>query len=87
MKPPSPDQPIFEEALVELEKIVRELEDGKINLDQALSSYERGVGLLKHCYGKLQAAELKIQTLMGVDKDGNPVTESFEHAASLTKGN
>lgn len=35
----------FEEALAELEEIVRDLEDGKVTLDQSINAYERGTAL------------------------------------------
>ena len=40
----------FEQALAELEAILRELEDGTTNLEDSLARYERGVGLLRQCY-------------------------------------
>jgi exodeoxyribonuclease VII small subunit len=70
----------FEMALAELEKIIRELEDGQIGLEESLAHYEKGVGLLKRCYGQLQQAEQKILILKGVDGDDRPVTEPFETA-------
>jgi exodeoxyribonuclease VII small subunit len=73
----------FEQALVELEKIVRDLEDGKIGLEQSLTRYEHGVGLLKTCYGQLRQAELKILELVGVDEKGEVRVRPFEHTASV----
>src|SRR5690606_22107211 len=43
----------FEDALKELEEIVRALESGKGKLDEAIKSYERGVALKRHCERKL----------------------------------
>jgi exodeoxyribonuclease VII small subunit len=77
-----PDSPTFEQALAELEQIVRELEDGQTGLEAALASYEKGVGLLKRCYGQLRAAEQRIVQLTGVDAEGRPVLQPFEHAAT-----
>ena len=68
----------FEMALAELEKIVRELEDGQIGLEESLAHYEKGVALLKRCYGQLQQAEQKILLLKGTDEDDQPMTEPFE---------
>lgn len=79
----SPESPTFEASLLELEKIVRDLEDGKIGLDDSLKRYEQGVGLLKSCYGQLQSAEQKILELLGVDENGQPKVRPFEHAASV----
>jgi exodeoxyribonuclease VII small subunit len=77
------DAPTFEQALADLERIVRELEDGKIGLEESLARYEQGVGLLKRCYGQLRQAEQKIVELTGQDGDGNPLTKPFDHSASI----
>jgi exodeoxyribonuclease VII small subunit len=73
----------FEQALTELESIVRALEDGETGLEDALARYERGVGLLKRCYGQLRQAEQRILLLTGEDGDGQPLTRPFEHSATL----
>lgn len=80
------DSPIenltFEQSLAELERIVRELEDGQTGLEEALARYETGVGLLKRCYNQLSQAEQRILLLTGQDEEGRPVTQPFEHAAT-----
>lgn len=53
----------FEEALAELETIVRTMEEGKTSLEESLASYERGTSLLKFCQQALTAAEQKLQVL------------------------
>ena len=53
----------FEEALKKLEKIVEELESGKLSLDDSLKKYEEGVKLSRFCHKTLQAAQKKIQVL------------------------
>lgn len=53
----------FEDALGELETIVRELEDGRIKLDQAISAYERGARLKAHCEKKLAEAKAKVEKI------------------------
>ncbi len=53
----------FEEALTKLENLVRELEAGKIKLDEAVSSYEQAVALKKLCEKKLNDAKLKIEKI------------------------
>ena len=75
-------EPTFEVALAELERVLRSLEDGATTLDEGLAQYERGVGLLKSCYARLRDAELRITQLAGVDAEGKPVIQSFDHAAS-----
>jgi exodeoxyribonuclease VII small subunit len=79
------DAPRFEHALAELEKILRDLEDGTTTLDDALARYERGVQLLRVCYGQLKDAEQKIQQLSGVTEEGKPQLQLFEHTASMEK--
>lgn len=75
----------FEQALAELDRIIREMEDGKIGLEDSLARYEQGVGLLKQCFGQLRQAEHRIQELTGVDEQGNPITKPFDHTASAAK--
>ena len=78
------EQPVpFEHALKDLEQIVRQLEDGEIGLEEALTHYEKGVRLLKLCYGQLRAAETRIQILTGATLDGQPVLDKFEHIPTL----
>jgi exodeoxyribonuclease VII small subunit len=72
----------FEQALTRLEEIVRELEDGQTGLEEALARYETGVGLLKRCYGQLREAEQRILHLTGLDAEGRPVLQPFEHMAT-----
>lgn len=78
------DSTSFEEALSRLEDMVARLEAGNIPLADALAQYEQGVRYLNHCYGLLERAERKIEQLTGVDADGNPNTEAFEHRATST---
>lgn len=75
----------FEQALNELDRILRELEDGTTSLEDALARYERGVGLLRMCYGQLRTAEQKIQQLAGVSEDGKPELKPFDHMSSVEK--
>jgi exodeoxyribonuclease VII small subunit len=81
MTPPEPVA--FEEALAELESILRSLEDGTTGLEESLARYERGVGLLKTCYAQLRQAEQRITQLSGVGEDGKPLTQPFEPPATL----
>jgi exodeoxyribonuclease VII small subunit len=73
----------FEDALQELERIVRDLEDGDTGLEQALARYEQGVGLLKRCYAQLRQVEQRIVELTGKDENGSPVLRPFEHTSSI----
>jgi exodeoxyribonuclease VII small subunit len=60
----------FEDALKELEDIVRTLEQGKAKLDDAIKSYERGVLLKQHCETKLREAQMKIDKIVGSVEGG-----------------
>lgn len=82
MQAPNFESLPFELALAELERVVRDLDDGQIGLEEALSRYEQGVKLLKRCYGQLRDAEKRIVELVGVDAAGNVVTRPFEHSAT-----
>ena len=68
----------FEEALIQLENIVRELESGRIKLDDAVSSYEKAVALKKLCSDKLQAATLKVEKIE-ISKDGTISTSPLDN--------
>ena len=53
----------FEDAMLELEAIVRRLEAGSLSLDESLAAFENAVGLVKLCNEKLSAAEQKVRIL------------------------
>ena len=55
----------FEQALDELDALVRRMEAGELSLDDAVAAYRRGAELAKHCQGKLVAAEQEIRKLDG----------------------
>lgn len=54
----------FEEALVSLETIVKELEQGDIPLEQALTQFKKGIELSQQCENKLTAAEEMLTKIM-----------------------
>ena len=53
----------FEEALKKLEKIVEELENGGLSLDEALKKYQEGIELSRLCTQRLESAKKKIDIL------------------------
>lgn len=59
-----PAEPSFEKGLQELEKVVEQLEDGDLPLEQALERFERGVELSEACRKQLEAAESKVEILL-----------------------
>lgn len=74
---PSVEKMGFEAALAELETIVRDLETGKVSLEQSISAYERGMALKSHCESKLRDAQMKIEKIV-VGANGAVTTESFD---------
>lgn len=67
----------FEDALGELETIVRDLETGKAPLEKSIESYERGIALKKHCEEKLRDAQAKIEKIT-VKQDGSLAAEPLD---------
>ena len=59
----------FEDALAELEQIVRRLEAGQVKLDDAIQSYERGAQLKRHCEQKLNEAQQRVDRIV-IGSDG-----------------
>jgi len=77
MKDLNLDKLTFEDALARLEAIVRELEGGKIKLDDAVDAYEKATALKKFCEEKLRAAQLKIEKI-NIAPDGAVLTEPLD---------
>ena len=53
----------FETAIAELERIVKQLEDGDLPLESSLQLYERGVQLSRFCHARLEEAERRLEIL------------------------
>ena len=64
----------FEDALAELEQIVRRLEAGQVKLDDAIHSYERGAQLKRHCEQKLNEAQQRVDRIV-IGGDGAVAAE------------
>jgi exodeoxyribonuclease VII small subunit len=69
----------FEDALQELEQIVRKLEDGKAKLDEAIQLYERGARLKQHCEKKLREAQMKVERIQ-IGPDGSVASKPLDVA-------
>ncbi len=67
----------FEEALQELETIVRNLEGGKGKLEDSIKAYERGAFLKQHCEAKLRDAQMKVEKIV-LGPDGAEKTQSLD---------
>ena len=61
----------FEQAMVELEQVVTQLDRGEVALDQSIKLYERGAALKAHCETKLREAEEKVEQLV-LNANGQP---------------
>jgi exodeoxyribonuclease VII small subunit len=69
----------FEAALAELEDIVRDLDDGRGELEGAIKAFERGTLLKRHCEAKLKEAEARIEKILPGSPSGSPDSlESME---------
>ncbi len=65
-KPPEPKAPeelSFEQALEELDTLVRRMESGELGLDDSIAAYRRGAELARYCQGRLGLAEQEIRKL------------------------
>lgn len=67
----------FEEALKKLEKIVGDLEDGNLPLDESLEKYEEGIRLSRMCAKKLEVARKKVEILLK-SEDGSVELKAFD---------
>ncbi len=67
------DTPRFEEALAELETMVRRLEQGELPLEDSLAAFERGMGLVKLLGRRLEEIEQRVEVLLKRE-DGALVT-------------
>ncbi len=59
----APEDMSFEQALEELDGLVRKMESGELGLDDSIAAYKRGSLLARHCQLRLTAAEQEIKKL------------------------
>ncbi len=67
----------FEDAIEKLEKIVAELEEGGLPLEESLKKFEEGIKLSRFCSKKLKEAERKIEMLTKT-AEGTLETKTFD---------
>ena len=67
----------FEEAIAQLEDLVRKLESGNLTLDDSLTAFEDAVKLVKFCNTKIESAEQKVKILME-SADGSVTDVPFD---------
>lgn len=63
VEPKAPEELSFEQALDELDGLVRKMESGELGLDDSIAAYRRGAQLARHCQERLSAAEQEIRKL------------------------
>lgn len=71
----------FEASLKLVEQSVSALESGQLDLDGALSAYEKGVQMLGRCHGLLETAEKRVNLLLNGTSDEEPKLVPFDSAA------
>jgi exodeoxyribonuclease VII small subunit len=65
----------FETAMARLEKVVGEMEEGRLPLEQMIARFEEGQRLVQFCSKKLNEVEKRVEIL--VKKGGAQVAEPF----------
>ena len=74
----------FEASLEALEQIVRELEQGDLQLEKSLELFEQGIRLSRECQERLSQAERRIEVLLR-DNQGRPVVAPFEDPNAISQ--
>jgi len=73
----------FESSLEDLERIVRQLEQGELTLEKSLELFEQGVTLSRDCQERLNQAERRIEILMR-DNQGRAAVRPFDPESELS---
>ena len=68
----------FEDAIKKLGDIVKRLEEGELTLEQSLQAFEHGVALARAAQARLDAAEARVDELLGVDDQGRASTKPLD---------
>jgi exodeoxyribonuclease VII small subunit len=68
----------FENSIKRLNEIVQTLERGDLPLEESLRLFEEGVRLSRASQERLDAAQKRVEELLGFDRDGRPRTTPFE---------
>jgi exodeoxyribonuclease VII small subunit len=75
--PDTEREPSFEDSVRRLGEIVERLESGDMPLEDSLALFEEGVRLARTSQAKLDAAERRVEQLLTIDEDGNPVVREL----------
>ena len=77
-KPQEEKKLTFEQALAQLEKIVGDIEQAEVGLEESIDKYEEGMKIIKHCRAILEQAEKRIET---INKENISQNESSENSS------
>jgi exodeoxyribonuclease VII small subunit len=77
----APTRRKFEDELKDLEGIVAQIDSGELSLEDSITAFERGVGLVRSLNQKLDEVERKVELLMR-NAQGELQTTPYEPAAS-----
>jgi exodeoxyribonuclease VII small subunit len=72
------EQLSFEASAERLTTIVKQLESGELSLEESLQLFEEGVKVAREAQGRLDAAEKRVDELLGTNADGELRTRPFE---------
>lgn len=79
---PPKDEPGFEEAVAELEKIVSALEEDSLPLEEMVERFEQGTNLLRRCEEVLGSARKRLKTIAARDSAASSPDASDDTDAS-----
>jgi len=68
----------FEQSIRRLGEIVDTLEDGDLPLEESLKLFEEGIKLARRSQAVLDRAEKRVEELLSVDDEGNPITREID---------
>ena len=74
----SETSPSFEQAVQRLGEIVEKLEGGDLPLEESLAMFEQGIRLSREAQARLDAAEKRVEQLLGFDENGRPLVTPVE---------
>ena len=74
---PTPE-PRFEDEVRRLGQIVERMESGELPLEESLALFEEGVKLARQAQARLDRAERRVEELLNIDDDGNPVVRDLD---------
>lgn len=81
MSSPLKNEISFEKAMDRLDEIVTQMEGDRMPLDEMVASYEEGMGLLKVCRQRIDAARRRVE-IITADAEGKATLATFDPASA-----